>query len=164
MQIYRNAKRKIRKHYNYNYAKLYMHIDKNEKKCVFTFYFQTSIIPDLLLFVQQRRRNPVINMNFVENLLQTNDLNIIQPQQQPKEKCKECLSHTENIDPNKKHMICYIPFNLPYLSFSQSRTFPLTRIIPFNSKVCVSLCIYLIIHLSQNLTFFLVETIQQFFS
>lgn len=118
-------------------------IQTRMRKNVFSFYFQTSIIPDLLLFVQQRRRNPVINMNFPENLLQTNDLNIIQPQQQPKEKCKEFLSHTENIDPNKKHVICYIPFNLPYLSFSQSRTFPLIHIIALNSKVCVSLCIYL---------------------
>lgn len=39
MQIYRNAKRKIRKHYNYNYAKLYMHIDKNEKKMCVYFLF-----------------------------------------------------------------------------------------------------------------------------
>lgn len=34
MQRYRNAKRKIREHYNYNSAKLHMHIDKNEKKNV----------------------------------------------------------------------------------------------------------------------------------
>lgn len=40
MQRYRNAERKIGKHHNYNYTKLYMHMNKKEENCVcLLFYF-----------------------------------------------------------------------------------------------------------------------------
>lgn len=108
---------------------------RGEKLCLPS-YFQISVIPDLLLFVQQRKRKPVINIKFPENLLQTNDLNRIQTEQQPRENCNECLSHTENMGPHAKHR------NLLY-SLSSLLSFPWSSFLKdisfLNSTACLAL-------------------------